>query len=1812
MANLRTYEVTTPDGLTYEIDAPEGTPETQLINDVWLYHQERLSKQGVGSSIAHGLHTGVADVESGIATLLNKVGATDLGGRLAQTAEEDRAKADKNYAPLLEADVKAAEQRGFFPGLAAEAKQHVVYPLAEMAGRFGPTMAATGLGGVPGLATALGGEYLAGVGHLKDTFDATPENALLGGIPLSVLNTMGLPLGKVAAPVSKAMGKALGRTAPETAEQAVIKAGEEATEQEAARLAAEHGVYTPEMLAEREVAPFTAGSEAAAKAAAQYGEERSIPSWLGDVATGTVGNAAVTIPVALGNELIGRQVGENQTPLTAEEAAQIAKDIGYLAPVFGLAHGTFHNPKAAVSEAAQRGVRSIEERPEAYEAQRALNEIQVANEPTVRGAEPPAEPIVEPAAQQVEEPQVASQPEPASTTQQASEIPPAPQPEVSAAPTQMEIPGMELGPYSELQQPEPGVSVREKGKQPKQEDLFGAEGTGNKAILEGAKHAEAFSSPVVTEDTLSMLGMGKRAKKIIGKDISDPAQHAEVSAYMEAFNGGNYKHKLADKYLVEHRPEVREEVPVETKRSVVESEFKEPSDEELAAIEAEEVPVVEKQSGLEPYPDEALYENSLDRIKTSVQRGKDSATTAGLSGTTPIRHLVTGELLRDYADMRERLAYDPSKEIYVKHKEELKKAIVENARASGLPEGTIAELQKTINEIDATDNVNRAQQRVGELSEAFNQLARGKPLNLKEAKGKQFNEKTQQLADLGNLKGLVSHFANEHESADVRRLLNRVQRLGLKTKLQMDSSIDGAGQFDPQTNTIKLHPELGANDHTAVHEIIHAAVSHVLDKPEYKVTKDLATLFKTVKDKVGDVYGATNLHEFVSELVSNPEFQAKLKSIPAPEGNLFKRAVRAIAEFLGFKKGQSAYTRGVKLVEDALDISGDAPRTNTELLKHTSKAAADLSAYTKTVMREDAKKPSWKETLHTAVKKYIDSWTGVESKLADKNVPMVLKNGKLRADLVARAFGQRGNIIRRGLHVGIPVASKDGTAHIARKPIKLHDGRMMDASLGNMQKLADSLGLDGRQTVQDVAYILDSAAQLKRDPRKAPVHVLEDMPKFREMEKKAHDLMAQKPVIKDVLDMWRAVNDGLIDFAYDSGLLTNELKDVFKKEKDYFPRFLLREEVMERLGVTDDHTVTIGNTHTKVFRERVASDHDVNLWENMAKHYASVLNGGFANMTKQAVLDQFVDHDLAKRIAPTHNTKQQGNVAVMRNGKREFYHLDDPTDIPPMMMIHEDFGPIFKAMRKGATVFRFAALANPDYWARQIARDAPAAAMLHDLGWLTPADTMRELMSIRKGSNPVYDKLLNAGIIGHVDPSISVADMHTFMQDIGKFAKQKGKLEKAVDNAVSKVEQMHIMVDGATRAAVYKAALKKAASKGLKGVDAENYALMMARESINFSIQGSSARAHELRTLVPFMSASMNGLMLLYKAITGKHIPAAERAKAKKQFLGKAAMVGMMSAAYAMYMEGDEKYADVMSSRKYSNLLIPTGNSDHPFAAVALPQELAFIKYVPEMMVNYTMGSRDNKQVMTDLFKQAQAMLPGGMGYSGVPIPQVVKPVIETILNTSFYTGESIESTAEKRFLKEHRGEGKVPSLATALSQHGGAEIGLSPRNIDYLFNAYGSQIGQAVLWAADSLLDSAGVIEKTQTPEKDWVEAPVIGMKGTFGKRDTSQVKTDFYNHMAEYDKIRATYNDYSREGEIDKAQEIANDPVMAKKMALASTYDAVSKKLSLISHHIDAVRNNANLSDTEKEIQIRELKHRQILMAKNVEAAVANVFAE
>lgn len=200
-----------------------------------------------------------------------------------------------------------------------------------------------------------------------------------------------------------------------------------------------------------------------------------------------------------------------------------------------------------------------------------------------------------------------------------------------------------------------------------------------------------------------------------------------------------------------------------------------------------------------------------------------------------------------------------------------------------------------------------------------------------------------------NLQGALSALAATTPDNRVRQIASKLSKVAGDTKIEIVKDLKDAGSFDPETNTIKLSADEGMNPHVLLHEATHAATSATLGNKTHPLTRQLTNLYNDVKDYLDTAYGAKDVDEFVSEAMSNPEFQAKLAAIN-PKGeeiNALQRFYNSVGNFLrklvGMqpKKIDSAQTMADRLIDGILAPAPEYRNAPELAMESTAKGVKD-------------------------------------------------------------------------------------------------------------------------------------------------------------------------------------------------------------------------------------------------------------------------------------------------------------------------------------------------------------------------------------------------------------------------------------------------------------------------------------------------------------------------------------------------------------------------------------------------------------------------------------------------------------------------------------------------------------------------------------------------------------------------------------------------------------------------------------------------------------------------------------------------------
>ena len=859
-------------------------------------------------------------------------------------------------------------------------------------------------------------------------------------------------------------------------------------------------------------------------------------------------------------------------------------------------------------------------------------------------------------------------------------------------------------------------------------------------------------------------------------------------------------------------------------------------------------------------------------------------------------------------------------------------------------------------------------------------------------------------------------------------------------------------------------------------------------------------------------------------------------------------------------------------IKSATKNRGEFSKTNNDIRYSRIPDEAKALSETGNTMQRPEKEEKENKTWENKFDDFMNTWVNGSHKLTkflDENLPGYHHSGKLRADMLQAQKLQGHNIANAIIDTGSFKVNKDGTISAVEVPLKMvSTGRTRNVSLKSMVEMADSVGDWGRKTVQDMMYVYDKESVSKRDPKKLPEKYRKDPSLLHKEVAQADALCAKYPALRDAMNSWTAINHSIVDEMYKSGLISPQQHREWKTNDFYIPNFMINEEIFEHTGVEKKGGIKIGNTMTKVFRERTGSEHTINAWENMKNHLASCATAVMDNEAKKAAVEQISILGAGHKVDASKKF-ERGNVAVMEHGKRVFYKLDDPSLIPAYTIIHNELGSLYKIPRSFARLTSMFLTNTPGFFKAELIRNPLQASLTNDLGWVSPVDTMKFISTPMTGrKKEITDKLIRNGIVGVVhDPNY--ASTHSgFVKNIGKGLTEENKLKKVNAKAENASAYMHSMIDAATKVNVYEMAFKKAKQElKMSDAEADSFAIAKARESFLPAMRGTSETFQQLKYTIPFLASQIFGLEQMRRAVMGVGVPKSQRKAFKKKVAIKATQAAFIAGALSFYFLDNEEY---QNQSDYNSLSIPTGDKD--FVNIPLPKELSFLKWMPEMVMQASFETRTGDQLLKAASELGKGMLPAGVGETYVPVPAVFKEPLQQAMNMDFHTNRGIETPAELNVPVKNRGEKRASYLGNVIAKNAPEFMHLSPVKVDHIFSSIGGTMAGVGLWGIDEFAQELNpdIVEK---PAKDITSSSYL-FGNMFPNKNKSVYLNDFYNESKRASEIHAQAEKYKQEGNTSEYHELMDDEKNKSLYRASTELNRIKKQITEKNKIINSIK--------------------------------------
>lgn len=578
---------------------------------------------------------------------------------------------------------------------------------------------------------------------------------------------------------------------------------------------------------------------------------------------------------------------------------------------------------------------------------------------------------------------------------------------------------------------------------------------------------------------------------------------------------------------------------------------------------------------------------------------------------------------------------------------------------------------------------------------------------------------------------------------------------------------------------------------------------------------------------------------------------------------------------------------------------------------------------------------------------------------------------------------------------------------------------------------------------------------------------------------------------------YQAWNESVVNFMRDTGVINDGMAEVFKSYGDYIPFFRefegeadarLTAALQELAGSEIERLEVEGRIPVSSGRERMGAPSSmfssltgarppkrakggesmtVDPLTGMLRNLQAAITSGMKNVAAVRTMDDAVLVDMAELVSPEEKGRATHTVRVEGEDKHyivydELLH-DSLTGMLDGRVKYLDF---FAAP---ASFLREMVTRSPDFIIANLMRDSMSTWITSGVSTKGPVGTMTNF--IRGGitggeGSEAYQALKSAGVIGGFDFGRDIKDFRkTFDKRLREQGISGGK-RPGFWNMGKKLwdwsGDVTTKSDAATRMAVYDDVLSRTMEMGYSREQAETEAIYQALEVINFSRRGNSTLAKIITAVIPFMNARVQGLDVLWRAGRGRYsadVSKVAKNRALVGFLSRGSLLAFSSIAYSMMMHDEDEWKNARPEEKDDNWILP-GWGDMPGFKIPIPFEVGVIfKTIPERIYRYVTGEQDTRQTVNSLKRSLVTTFE-----FNIFGPQITKPVMETMMNHSFFTGRDIVPY----FMKDYQAREQYRVQTNEFAKSIGDAFNVSPIKVEHLLRGYTGTLGSYLMVGAD------------------------------------------------------------------------------------------------------------------------------------------------
>ncbi|WP_395010405.1 LPD38 domain-containing protein, partial [Undibacterium sp.] len=487
----------------------------------------------------------------------------------------------------------------------------------------------------------------------------------------------------------------------------------------------------------------------------------------------------------------------------------------------------------------------------------------------------------------------------------------------------------------------------------------------------------------------------------------------------------------------------------------------------------------------------------------------------------------------------------------------------------------------------------------------------------------------------------------------------------------------------------------------------------------------------------------------------------------------------------------------------------------------------------------------------------------------------------------------------------------------------------------------------------------------------------------------------RKEIYRDSLATFNEFNKNALDMAEQSGLIDGESRNLWE-DQFYIPFYRVSENSEDGVrGVN----IKSGVVRQQAFKQLKGGKDKLNsdLLQNTLMNWAHLLDASAKNRAAKATLEAAVDIGIAieapERAVSEISTSignKNGVVWAMDGGVKRFFIVDDPYVLAALNGLEYAGmrGPLMDAMSTMKHVLTMTVTASPFFKVKNLIRDSVSAIAISGLNYNVASNVVKGY-KLTNPKSEAYFKLLAGGGTIHFGAMLegseskrirklvnSGVDESTILRDENAIKEFYRKVPEPIWNWYNEIGNRGEAIN---RASLYDQMIRQGKTHA--------EASLMARDLMDFSMQGGWTSVRFLTQVVPFMNARLQGL---YKLGRGAN-------EDPRKFGIVLGAVALASISLMLAYSDDDDWKKREDWDRDTFWWFKVGGIAY---RIPKPFEIGAIGTLAERGVEYFATDEMTGKRFKDRLLH---ML--GDNLSMNPIPQIFKPIMDIYANKDSFTG---------------------------------------------------------------------------------------------------------------------------------------------------------------------------------------------------------------